>query len=60
MHAVISSHGRDAVFPPGVDVSACIPAQANVYVELTFEGSEPFILLGTCVFSTPSTGGVVC
>lgn len=36
------------------------PSPLYVYAELTFEGSKPFILFGTFVFSAPSIAGIVC
>lgn len=44
---------------PGMDIDEFAPARSNAYVELTFEGTEPFILFGAFMFRLPSVGGVV-
>ena len=53
---------RDAVFFPGMDISAFVPARDDAYVELSFEGREPYLehlcfphLLSRCCLLLKST-----
>lgn len=55
---MIASHERDALFPCRTDTSTFVPVYYNARVELTFEGGQPYILLGAFIFSVPAMGGV--